>query len=219
VLDSCPQPRRRQPPGPDQRIKITGDPGFLPVQARGVGIRLRGGRLYESPPPVGAADTGGQSWAESAGCGRGLDDSGAARALDLCPHRPRDVRPVDSGSFGWWPGHVASLVLRPMTGQTILHASTLAAVGPRAWPGPKFSLQARLQQVSPRSRQPLRTAGVRASLRSRADHTVCADVAGRRVPGSGCHSMPLPAKHIQRGSAGPVRAERVSQGIRLLGVR
>ena len=34
VLDGCPQ---RQPPGPDQRIKITEDPGFLPVQAWGIG--------------------------------------------------------------------------------------------------------------------------------------------------------------------------------------
>lgn len=40
VIGGCPQPRRRQPPGPDQWIKLTEDPGFLPMQARCVGIRL-----------------------------------------------------------------------------------------------------------------------------------------------------------------------------------
>jgi hypothetical protein len=72
-----------------------------------------------------------------------------------------------------------------------------------------------------RGNQPMRTTASRhnggsaRSLRSRADHSMCADVAGRRVPDSGCHSMPGPAKHIKRGSAGPARVETVSQGIRL----
>ena len=36
---------------------------------------------------------------------------------------------------------------------------------------------------------------------------------------SGCHSMPGPAKHIKRGSAGPAGVEGVSQGIRLRDAR
>jgi hypothetical protein len=41
-----------------------------------------------------------------------------------------------------------------------------------------------------------------------------ADVAGRRVAGSGCLSVPGLAEHIKRGSAGPAGVERVWQGIR-----
>src|SRR6266576_1272217 len=78
VLDGCPQPRHRQPAGPDQRIKITEDPGFLPVQAWGIGIDLARGHLDEPAPPVAADNAGGQAWAEPAGCGRGLHDGGAA---------------------------------------------------------------------------------------------------------------------------------------------
>src|SRR5439155_14658431 len=100
-------------------IKITEDPGFLPVQTWGIGIDLARGHLDEPAPPVAADNAGGQAWAEPAGCGRGLHDGGAAGALDLRPHLLRDVRPVDPGSFGWRPGHAASLALRPMTGQTI----------------------------------------------------------------------------------------------------
>jgi hypothetical protein len=45
------------------------------------------------------------------------------------------------------------------------------------------------------------------------------DVAGRRVAGSGCLSVPGLAEHIKRGSVGPAGVERVWQGIRLRDAR
>ena len=48
---------------------------------------------------------------------------------------------------------------------------------------------------------------------------LAADVAGRRVPGSGCHSMSGPAKRIKGGSAGPAGVVTVWQGIWLRGAR
>jgi hypothetical protein len=122
MLNGCPHPRRWQPPGPDQRIKIIENPGFLPVQARGVRIHLAGGCLHKPSPPVGAQNTCGQARAESARCGPGLDHDRAAGALDLGPHRLRHIRPIDPGSFGWGSGHAASVALPRTAGQTICAA-------------------------------------------------------------------------------------------------
>jgi len=98
---------------------ITEDPSLLPVQTRGVRIHLAGGRLHKPPLSVSAQDAGSQARAEPARRGRGLDDRGATRTPDLRPHLRRDLRPVDSGSFSWGPGHTASLAPRLMAEQTI----------------------------------------------------------------------------------------------------